>query len=166
MNDTFDYIMRFVVIVFGYCCALLAAGWFLAAILFRTIGIDSMMQDFAMLADNADISAMWTATSFWSSVFVGGIALAMLGGGISLLPAIILIIWAEWRGYRSSLFYAVFGGAIGLASAGAAFPFTDSAEFAHMSLMVLATACAGIVGGFVYWLIAGRNAGTLTLPAQ
>lgn len=165
MNDTFDYIMRFVVIVFGYCCALLAAGWFLTAILFRLIGIEMLMQDFAMLADNADMGSMWAATSFWSSVFVGGIALAMLGGGISLLPAIILILLAEIRGYRSSLFYALFGGVIGLASAGAAFPFTDSREFAHMSLVVLATACAGIVGGFVYWLIAGRNAGKFTSPA-
>ncbi len=164
MNDTFDYIMRFAVIVFGYCCALLAAGWFLTAILFRTIGVDAMMQDFVMLADSTDAGAAWVATSFWSSVFVGGIVFAMLGGGISLLPTVVIVILAEIRGYRSSLFYAIFGGVIGLASAGAIMPFNDSRDFSHMSLLVLATACAGIVGGFVYWLIAGRNAGKLTSP--
>ncbi|MGU3401436.1 hypothetical protein ACLBWS_17145 [Brucellaceae bacterium D45D] len=161
MSDTFDYIMRFAVIVCGYCCALLAAGWFATAILFRTIGVDAMMQDFVMLSDRTDVGAIWAATSFWSTVFVGGFVMAFLAGGISLLPTVVAVIIAEIRGYRSSIFYAIFGGVIGLASAGAIVPFNDSRDFSYMSLLVLASACAGIVGGFVYWLIAGRNAGRL-----
>jgi hypothetical protein len=94
VNDTFDYIMRFVVILFGYCCGLLATGWFLAAILFRSIGVDALMDDFAMMAgaSNTEAATLWATTSFWSSVFVGGFVVAMLAGGISFLPAAIVIL--------------------------------------------------------------------------
>src|SRR5690606_16431772 len=83
LNDTFDYITRFVIVVFGYCCAVLAAGWFLAAILFRTLGIDSFMNDFVMMASDTDAGSFFAATSFWSAVFVSGFALAVLAGGFS-----------------------------------------------------------------------------------
>ncbi|NKW79154.1 hypothetical protein HGG72_00525 [Ochrobactrum pecoris] len=116
MNDTFDYITRFVIIVFGYCCSVLVAGWFLAAILFRTLGVDSFMNDFVMMASDIDTGSLWAATSFWSAVFVGGFVLAAMAGGFSFVPALILIILAEARGYKSSLFYCVAGALIGLAA--------------------------------------------------
>ncbi|WP_025090631.1 hypothetical protein [Brucella intermedia] len=161
MNDTLDYIMRFVVVVFGYCCAVLAAGWFLAAILFRTLGIDSFMNDFVMMAGDTDAGSFFAATSFWSTVFVSGFALAVLAGGFSFLPALILIILAEARGYKSSLFYCVAGALIGLAAASASLPFSDNRSVQESSLWIAAIAGAGVVGSFVYWLLAGRNAGRL-----
>lgn len=161
MNDSFDYITRFVVIVIGYCCGLLAAGWFLAAILFRTLGIDSFMSDFIMMASDSEAGSLWATTSFWSSVFVGGFVLAALAGGFSFIPAAIVIILAEARGYNASLFYCVSGALIGLAAAGASLPFSDGRDFPELSLWIAATAGAGIIGSFVYWLIAGRNAGRL-----
>ena len=167
MNDTLDYIMRFVVIVFGYCCAVLAAGWFLAAILFRTLGIDSFMNDFVMMASDTDAGSFFAATSFWSAVFVSGFALAVLAGGFSFLPALILIILAEARGYKSSLFYCVAGALIGLAAASASLPFSDNRSVQESSLWIAAIAGAGVVGSFVYWLLAGRNAGRLlSRPAE
>ena len=167
MNDTFDYITRFVIVVFGYCCALLAAGWFLAAILFRTLGIDSFMNDFVMMASDKDAGSFFAATSFWSAVFVGGFALAMLAGGFSFVPALVLIILAEARGYRSSLYYCVAGTLIGLAAASASLPFSDTRSVSESSLWIAAIAGAGVVGSFVYWLLAGRNAGRLlSRPAE
>ena len=161
MNDTLDYIMRFVVVVFGYCCAVLAAGWFLAAILFRTLGIDSFMNDFVMMASDTDAGSFFAATSFWRAGLVSGFALAVLAGGFSFLPALILIILAEARGYKSSLFYCVAGALIGLAAASASLPFSDNRSVQESSLWIAAIAGAGVVGSFVYWLLAGRNAGRL-----
>ena len=162
MNDTFDYITRFVIVVFGYCCGVLAAGWFLAAILFRTLGID-----FAMMASDPDAGSFFAATSFWSAVFVGGFAIAAMAGGFSFVPALILIILAEARGYKSSLFYCVAGALIGLAAAGASLPFSDGRSVPESSLWIAAIAGAGVVGSFVYWLLAGRNAGRLlSRPAE
>lgn len=100
MNDTFDYIMRFAIVVFSYCCAVLAVGWFLAAILFRNLGIDSMMNDFVFMANDAGVGPFWAETSFWSSVFVSGFVMATIAGGFSFIPAVIIIILAEARGYR------------------------------------------------------------------
>lgn len=167
MNDTFDYITRFVIVVFGYCCAVLAAGWFLAAILFRTLGVDSLMNDFIMMASDTDAGSFFAATSFWSSVFVGGFALAMLAGGFSFVPALVLIVLAEARGYRSSLYYCVAGTLIGLAAASASLPFSDTRSVSESSLWIAAIAGAGVVGSFVYWLLAGRKAGRLlSHPAE
>ncbi|MBC2884150.1 hypothetical protein H7Q97_01900 [Ochrobactrum sp. CM-21-5] len=167
MNDTFDYITRFVIVVIGYCCGVLTAGWFLAAIMFRTLGVDSLMNDFVMIANDTDAGSLWAMTSFWSSVFVGGFVLAVMAGGFSFLPATIVIILAEARSYRASLFYCVAGVLIGLAAAGAAVPFSTGKGLPEMSLWIAATAGAGVVGGFVYWLIAGRNAGRLfTRPTE
>ncbi|RXX17220.1 hypothetical protein DBA26_05155 [Brucella canis] len=161
MNDTFDYIMRFAIVVFSYCCAVLAVGWFLAAILFRNLGIDSMMNDFVFMANDAGVGPFWAETSFWSSVFVSGFVMATIAGGFSFIPAVIIIILAEARGYRESLFYCVAGALIGLAAAGAAVPFSSSSGLPEMSIWIATTTGAGIVGGFVYWLLAGRNAGRL-----
>ncbi len=170
MNDTFDYITRFVIVVFGYCCAVLAAGWFLAAILFRTLGVDSLMNDFisfATVAVDSDGGTYWATTSFWGSVFVGGFALAMLAGGFSFVPALVLIVLAEARGYRSSLYYCVAGTLIGLAAASASLPFSDTRSVSESSLWIAAIAGAGVVGSFVYWLLAGRKAGRLlSHPAE
>ncbi|KAB2657077.1 hypothetical protein F9K94_11875 [Brucella tritici] len=167
MNDTFDYITRFVIVVFGYCCGVLTAGWFLAAILFRTLGIDSFMNDFVMMASDPDAGSFFAATSFWSAVFVGGFAIAVMAGGFSFVPALILIILAEARGYKSSLFYCVAGALIGLAAAGASLPFSDGRSVPESSLWIAAIAGAGVVGSFVYWLLAGRNAGRLlSRPAE
>ncbi len=161
MNDTFDYITRFVIIVLGYCCGVLAAGWFLAAILFRTLGVDSFISDFAMLAVDSDGGTYWATSSFWSAVLIGGFVFAAMAGGFSFIPALIIITLTEARGYSSSLFYCLAGALIGFAAAGASLPFTDDRSLPESSLWIAAIIGAGIVGSFVYWLIAGRNAGRL-----
>ena len=137
------------------------SGWFLAAILFRALGVDSFISDFAMLAVDSDGATYWAATSFWSAVLVGGFVFGALAGGFSFIPALILIILAEARGYQSPLFYCLAGVLIGLGAAGASLPFSDGQSVPESSLWIAAIAGAGIVGSFVYWLLAGRNAGRL-----
>ena len=82
--------------------------------------------------------------------------------GFALLPALIMALITEAFSVRSMLFYAVGGGIIGAACYLSIVPF-EPASFTfsgleHRELEVMTG--AGIVAGFVYWVIAGRNAGT------
>jgi hypothetical protein len=93
-----------------------------------------------------------------------GAAFDLLGLGLSLfsvytvLPALLVIIVGEVARLRSALYYVAGGGA-----ALATVPFLTRLDQPAAALalapavwQVLAT--AGFAGGFVYWLVAGRNA--------
>jgi hypothetical protein len=84
------------------------------------------------------------------------IVMMFWAGTIAFLPAAVAIVLAETFGWRSALYYLLAGGLIGaiaihLTSESGAFDFADRP---HVTLLA-----AGFVGGFVYWLIAGRLAG-------
>jgi len=89
-----------------------------------------------------------------------GIGFVLLSG-FALLPALIAILLTEAFSIRHILAYAVFGGLAGLGCYLAFVPFdTVTMTFEgivrrHLEVMV----GAGILGGVVYWLIAGRGAG-------
>ena len=93
-----------------------------------------------------------------------GAAFDLLGLGLSLfsvytlLPALLVVIVGEVGRLRSALYYVAAGGA-----ALAVVPFLTrldqparALELAPAVWQVLAT--AGFAGGFVYWVLAGRNA--------
>jgi hypothetical protein len=88
--------------------------------------------------------------------------------GFALLPAAIVVVVTEAFYIRSVLAYAVGGGLIGLACYLALTPFdTDTLQFEgivrrHLEIMT----GAGIVAGFIYWMIAGRNAGAWREPSR
>ncbi|WP_354139292.1 hypothetical protein [Bradyrhizobium sp. LB11.1] len=81
--------------------------------------------------------------------------------GFALVPAMLIAAITEALYIRSALAYAVGGGLVGLACYLGLVPFhSDTLQFEgivrrHLEIMT----GAGIVAGFVYWLIAGRNAG-------
>jgi hypothetical protein len=84
----------------------------------------------------------------------GGLLLA----GLTIIPALVLVIVGEVARIRSWLYYMIGGGvALGL------LPITTLAGTPDLSALppaalwqVLAT--AGFAGGLVYWLLAGRSA--------
>ncbi len=76
----------------------------------------------------------------------------------TLLPPLLLVVVGEVARIRSSTYYIVGGGA-----ALAALPLlirsgTLGADLSQIGLIWQVFATAGFVGGFVYWLIAGRTA--------
>ena len=81
--------------------------------------------------------------------------------GFALLPALLVVALTEAFYVRSNLAYAVGGGIVGLVCYLSLVPFDPSTfhfqgiVHRHLEIMV----GAGIAGGFVYWLVAGRNAG-------
>jgi hypothetical protein len=98
---------------------------------------------------------------FWMVAFAG----SAFTGAVGLLPLAILIIIGESLKIRSLLVHALAGAAmltLGYYSSGLAHPtYEESIDEPPptVSREVQLAVAAGAVFGFVYWLIAGRNAG-------
>jgi hypothetical protein len=88
--------------------------------------------------------------------------------GFALLPAMIVVAITEAFYISSVLTYAAGGGLVGLACYLGLVPFdTETLRFdgivrRHLEIMT----GAGIVAGFIYWMIAGRNAGAWRQPQR
>ncbi len=93
-------------------------------------------------------------------VVFGGLAGLVVAAFVAV-PAFVVILLAELFRWRSIFLYLAVGGLIGL-SAGA-LP-VETAD-PHLRAGNVMLAAAGLVGGFVYWLVAGRSAG-FTRPAE
>jgi hypothetical protein len=84
------------------------------------------------------------------------------GGMISFLPSLVVIVAAELFRWRSILFWLAAGGLVGVLAA------QVTRGWGGLDFMDdLFTPClaAGFVGGFVYWLIAGRDSGLTDSPS-
>jgi hypothetical protein len=98
---------------------------------------------------------------FWGTVAIG----AGFTGGMGLLPLAVLIVLAEAFKVRSLLIHLVAGAAFLLLGYYGTGAITASYEESidrpppPRSHVVEVAAAAGVAFGFVYWLIAGRNAG-------
>jgi len=91
---------------------------------------------------------------------VVGVGAAVIGT-IAMLPALLVIALAEGFAWRSSLFYAVVSGALALSlSYGVDFVGYVGDPGSSFASEREVLAAAGIAGGFVYWLFAGRKAGS------
>ena len=142
---------RLFVILFGFLAACLVAGMIVVgAVLFP---------EFSDLGNGPiDPNALNVVLGF-GFIFISGFA---------LLPAMIVVAITEAFYIRGVLTYAAGGGLVGLACYLGLVPFdTETLRFdgivrRHLEIMT----GAGIVAGFVYWMIAGRNAGAWREPRQ
>lgn len=120
----------------GFVAACIAAG------VMATFGV------FELRYFDMDVVGYYAASvimmTFWSAT-------------IAFLPAAAAIVLAEAFGWRSVVFYLLAGGAIG-AFAVHVTEQSGALEFADRPYLALLA--AGFIGGFVYWLFAGRFAGT------
>lgn len=72
----------------------------------------------------------------------------------------------EWQSIRSWVYYALAGIAIAIAGFIALYSGETSGPYSIVNqYATIAYLCAGLVGGWVYWLVAGRNAGDPTEAA-
>jgi hypothetical protein len=92
----------------------------------------------------------------WTTVGIG----ALIVASVAFMPALLLIALAEGFAWRSSILYAALGGVLAL-SLSYGLDFAGYAGEAGSPLVREREvfAAAGIAGGFVYWLFAGRKAG-------
>ncbi len=144
-------IRRLFVIFFAFLAACLAAGMIVVgAVLFPELS--------DLGSGGVDQGALNIVLGF-GFIFVSGFA---------LLPAMIVALVTEAFSIRGALTYAIGGGLVGLACYLGLVPFdTETLRFEgivrrHLEIMT----GAGIVGGLVYWMIAGRNAGGWRLPPR
>ncbi len=84
----------------------------------------------------------------------------LLISGLTILPALLLIILGEVGRIRSSLYYII-GGGLALASVPVLARIGQgggAAEMLPATAVWQVFATAGFLGGWVYWLLAGRKA--------
>jgi hypothetical protein len=99
------------------------------------------------------------SAAVWSVVAVG----AAIIGTIAMLPALLVIALAEGFAWRSVLVYAGLGGVLALAmSYGLDFAGYVGEPGSYLAREREVLAASGIAGGLVYWLFAGRKAGSWT----
>lgn len=140
---------RFFAILFGFFAACFVAGLVVVVALLFPEMADLALDPF----DQATVNVI-LAFGF------------MVVSGFALLPALIIILITEAFAIRSLLAYAIAGALAGLCCYLAFVPFdTVTWTFTgivrrHLEIMV----GSGILGGVVYWAIAGRNAGLWRLP--
>jgi hypothetical protein len=82
----------------------------------------------------------------------------LLTSGLTVLPALLLVIVGEVARIRSALYYVI-GAGVALAAMPLVLRMGQSEPGGFTSAVALQVfATAGFAGGFVYWLIAGRRA--------
>ena len=142
---------RLFVILFAFLAACLAAGMIVVgAVLFP---------EFSDLGTGPVDQGAFNIVLGFGFIFISGFA---------LLPAMLVAAITEAFYIRGALTYAVGGGLVGLACYLGLVPFDpDSLRFEgivrrHLEIMT----GAGIVGGLIYWMIAGRNAGAWREPPR
>lgn len=136
---------RFFVILFALLISIFAAGLALA------VGI--MVPDVVTVTADPIEHFQFFFVSFFTTGFVGAYA---------FLPAVALIAIAETFDIRSIFYYALGGAAIGLIAyfgSNIAVQLEATTDLPPVAFGLQLVAASGIVAGFVYWLIAGRNAG-------
>ncbi|UZE49628.1 hypothetical protein [Rhodopseudomonas sp. P2A-2r] len=140
---------RLFVVLFGFLAACLVAGGIVVcAILFPEMS--------ALDTGGFDPDALNVLLGF-GFIFVSGFA---------LLPALVIVVITEAFDVRSALAYAIGGAVVGLACYLGLIPFDpatlhfDGIVRRHLEVMT----GASIVGGLIYWVIAGRNAGRWRQP--
>lgn len=140
---------RLFVILIGFFAACLAGGMIVVGAL--------LFPEFSDLGAGPVDQGTFDILLGFGFIFVSGFA---------LLPAMLIVAITEAFYIRSALAYAVGGGLVGLACYLGLVPF-DSATLQfegivrrHLEIMT----GAGIVAGVVYWMIAGRNAGSWCRP--
>jgi hypothetical protein len=135
---------RLILVPVAFCLAAATA-----AVVAVTLGLEKITVAMSGKEGGAE-----TVQAYWELVMQGGAFIA----GLTMLPALAVVIVGEVARIRSWLFYMIGGGlSLGLlplvAKAGAPYLMTMPPTALWQ---VLAT--AGFAGGLVYWLVAGRTA--------
>ena len=136
--------IRIFVIFFALLLSIFAAGLALA------IGV--MVPDIVTVTTDPVEHFTFFAVQFFATSFVGFVAFA---------PALALIAIAETFDIRSVFYYAIGGAAIGLFAyygSNISVALENTTDLPPVSFGLQLVAAAGIIGGFVYWLV-GRPQG-------
>ena len=141
---------RIMMMFLGYVMACIAAALVLTL---GSLGPDwsEVTAQFGPQPPGVESAALWSVTA------MAAIVIFVVG----FLPVLLAIALAEGLALRSAVIYGVIGAALALAMAyGLDFAGYITGPDDHLGHNTEVFAAAGIAGGLVYWLFAGRNAGT------
>jgi hypothetical protein len=136
---------RIIVIFFALFFAIIAAG--------ITLAVGIVAPDWAGVDSDPFERVSFFIVSFFATSFVGAVA---------LLPALVVIVIAEAARLRNFLYYGIGGAVVGLASyfgSDISVRLENTTDVTPVGNTLQLAAAAGIIGGLVYWVVAGRNAG-------
>ena len=134
---------RLLLMMFAYALACVAASF-----VFTMGALNPHWDDFA--------AAGLPPAAIWAIVAVG----TPIIGAVAALPTALVVAIAEGFAWRSVILYAALGGALALAlSYGLDMPGIAQPD-TYIANERQPLAASGIAGGFVYWLFAGRSAGS------
>jgi hypothetical protein len=145
-----SFVSRFFVVLFSLLFAMLAAGIALA------IGV--MAPELVSMSSDPIEKIMFFAGAF----FATGLAVAS-----AFVPAVVAVAIAETFDIRSIFYYAIGGGliaALAWYSTDMSVRLENTTDLSPVPYGLQLVAAAGIIGGFVYWLLAGRKAGLWKYP--
>ncbi len=140
-----NFILRFIVIVIGFIFAVAAAGLFVGIGFFNEAiisdpPVEIWEQDFLRLIS--------IGFGFVSAVLIGAYSYGVVAAIIALAETM------RWNGLVANL---VMGGVVAAFLALTNLGGSSGENVSDGALLV--SLSAGFIGGFVYWLIAGRSAG-------
>jgi hypothetical protein len=141
---------RIIVIFFALVVAFMIAG--------ITLAIGIVLPEWPAMDSDPVERVFFFFAAFFATSLVGAVA---------ILPALIVIVFAEVARMRSFIYYGVGGALVGLASyfgSDISVRLENTTDVAPVSNALQLAAAAGIIGGLAYWLIAGRNAGRWREP--
>lgn len=135
---------RLILVPVAFCLAVVTA-----ALVALTLGLEKITVAMSGKEGGAE-----TVAAYWAIVLQGGAMIA----GLTVLPALAVVLVGEIARIRSWLYYMIGGGlALGLLPILARYGVGDALVLPPAAVwQVLAT--AGFAGGIVYWLLAGRTA--------
>ncbi|MCV6545741.1 MAG: hypothetical protein OIF56_00400 [Cohaesibacter sp.] len=136
---------RLMMVPLGLFCAILATGIFLA---------------FALLT----LDPHYGTDPQLHSIFAlfSGVVMAAMIGPFSVTPTLAFLLMAELLSWRSLYIYLGFGLTLSLF----AFHVPTEAKDQMATDLDIRAMASGLVGGFVYWMIAGRGAGIVKRDAN
>ena len=143
---------RIIVIAVALIVASMVAG--------ITLAVGIIAPDWPWLDSDPVERVMFFVASFFATSFIGATA---------FVPAVLLIVVAEVMRLRRLLYYAAAGAVVGLTSyygSNVEMRLENTTDVSPAFHPLQLAAAAGIIGGLVYWLLAGRNAGRWREPAQ
>jgi hypothetical protein len=148
-------LFRIIMMLVGYIWACIAAS---AVLTFGTLApnwddLDALGQSLGNTSGDVPTVALWTV------IGIGAVIIFAIG----FFPTLLAIVLTEGFKLRSIIVHALIGCALALAAVyGLDFGGYVTAPNADMMHEREVFAAAGIAGGLVYWLFAGRRAGIWT----
>jgi len=143
-------VKRILLALFGYLVALVV-GLLAIVMIYSFLSYMPGLPSYFTAMSLAPLAMLYIPPLWIFTLLVAAVATAV--------PAVIAMLGGEIFGLRNTLVYMVLGAGVALLGYASLTPHVDAASHVLMSADTIVIVGAGLISGFVYWLVAGRDAG-------